>query len=145
MAQTTHVAGTLGDGMTRLRSAEYSAVVIDKLLMEAEPDECETLLQHLGTAIPVPMNLAICSAERVVREVRAALSRREREESLARQAAEDAVRSELKNALTALLLSCELALEVENVPAAAVEKMQAAHELAQELRERLATKDESSP
>jgi len=44
-------------------------------------------LEHLGTSILVPVNLAISGMERLVREVRAALQRRQREEVRARQAA----------------------------------------------------------
>ena len=75
----THVASTLQAAVAKLREQEYLAVVIDQCLMEVEPDEGELMLQHLGSAFPVYVNCAISGIERVVREVRSALSRRVRE------------------------------------------------------------------
>ncbi len=49
----THVASTLQEAGTKLRSQEYSAVIIDQFLLEAEPDGSDQMSQHLGTAIPV--------------------------------------------------------------------------------------------
>jgi hypothetical protein len=91
----------------------------------------------LGTAILVQVNLAISGMERLVREVRAALQRRQREEVRARQAAIGRLHSELNSTITALLLSSELALETAGLPAAAAERLQALHELVKKLRKQL--------
>jgi hypothetical protein len=136
-AESVQVAENLRQAVAHLRSTEYLAVVIDQSLLEAEPEESELVLQHVGTAIPVYMNFAISGVERVVRELRAALNRRKREESIARQSAERNLRSELKGSVTAMLLSCELALQTPNLPSAATEKLRAVHELAKDMRARL--------
>jgi hypothetical protein len=136
-AEIAHVAPTLRQAAALLRAEEYSAVIIDQSLVEAEPDDSEMLLQHIGTAIPVYVNSAISGIERVVRELRAALHRRKREERIARQAAEQALRSELKGTVTALLLSCEMALSVPHLPSSASEKIRAVHDLAREMRAKL--------
>lgn len=136
-SEPVHVAENLRQAVVRLRAEEYRAVVIDQSLLEAEPGESETVLQHIGTAIPVHVNFAISGMERVSREVRAALQRRKREELVARQAAEQALCSELKDSVTAMLLSCELALNVPNLPAPAAEKIHTVHRLARDLRVRL--------
>jgi hypothetical protein len=136
--QPTHAAPTLQEAGSKLREQEYLAVIIDQCLLEAEPDESDQMLQHLGTAIPVYVNFAISGVERVVREIRTALSRRQREEQVARRSAEQAMWSELKESVTALLLSCDLALSVPGVPAPAVDKLRVMHELACQIRERLA-------
>ena len=83
----------------------------------------ETAFEQLGTAILVQVNLAISGMERLVREVRAALQRRQREEPRARQAAVGRLHSELNGTVTALLLSSELALGTSGLPAAAGEKL----------------------
>ncbi len=139
--ESTQVAASLRQAATQLRAEEYSAVVIDQALLEAEPDDGEMLLQHLGTAIPVYVNFAISGIERVVRELRAALCRRKREALVARQAAEQALRSELKGTMTALLLSCELALSVPNLPATAAARIRVVHDLACEMRTRIGITD----
>jgi hypothetical protein len=77
--EPVEVEATLREAATRLRAHEYSAVVIDQSFLEAEPDDSEMVLQHVGTAIPVYINFAVCGMERVVRELRAALHRRKRE------------------------------------------------------------------
>jgi len=114
-------------------------VVLDHYLLEAESREAETALAHLGTAIAVPVNLGISGMERLVREVRAAVQRRQREEARARQAALAKLHSELNGTITALLLSSELALGTLELRPAAAEKLQSIHELVKKLRQQLET------
>jgi hypothetical protein len=133
----TYAVSTLQEAGSKLREQEYSAVIIDQFLLEAEPDDSEQMLQHLGMASPVYVNFAISGIERVLREVRTALSRRQREEQVARRSAEQAIWSELKESVTALLLSCDLALSVPGVPPPAADKLRAMHDLACDIRERL--------
>jgi len=116
-------------------------VVVDQFFVEAEPDESDQMLQHLGGAVPVYVNCAISGVERVVREVRSALSRRQREEQVVRRSAETAMWSELKESVTAMLLSCDLVLARPRVPAPAAEKLRTVHDLACQIRDRLAVSD----
>src|SRR5579859_4012582 len=135
--QETHWAQTLQEGSTRLREQIYSAAVIDQFLLETEPVESDQMIEHLGTAFPVYVNFGVTGMERLVREVRSALHRRKREESAARRSVVEQVSSEMRETLTALLLSCELAMSVPNVPNPAAEKIKAIDNLARELRLRL--------
>ena len=130
-------AQNLQEAATCLREETYSAAVIDQFLLETEPEEGGRMLEHLGTAFPVYINFAVTGMERLVREVRSALHRRKREESVARRAVEDQMRSEMRETLTAMLLSCELAMAVPDIPVPAVEKIRAIDNLARELRVRL--------
>jgi hypothetical protein len=133
----THWAQTLQEAATRLREQTYSAAVIDQFLLETDPAESDQMIEHLGSAFPVYLNFAITGMERLVREVRWALHRRKREEGVARRAVEDQMRSEMRETLTAMLLSCELAMSVPEVPGPAVEKIRVIDSLARELRVRL--------
>jgi hypothetical protein len=135
--QETHWAQSLQQAATRLREQSYSAAVIDQFLLETEPDEGDRMIEHLGTAFPVYLNFAVTGIERLVREVRSALHRREREEGAARRAVAEQMHSEMSETLTAMLLSCELAMCVPNIPNPAVEKIRAIDNLARELRLRL--------
>jgi len=54
-----------------------------------------------------------------------------------RQEVQQALRNELKDTVTAILLSCEMALQVPNLPGAAAIKMRSVCELAQEVRVKL--------
>lgn len=133
--QPTQVASTLQDAAGHLRAKEYSAVIIDQCLVESDPDQSEQVLQHIETAIPVYVNLAVSNSERIVRELRAALSRRRKEGLTARKAAEQLLRSELCDPLTAILLDCELALRLPNVPPAAEDKFRAIDAMARIMAE----------
>jgi hypothetical protein len=136
-AETTQVAATLRQAVTLLRAREYSAVVVDQSVLEVEPDESELVLQHIGLAIPVHVNFAISGTKRIVRDLRGALKRHRQEVLVARQQAEQALRNELKGTVTALLLSCEIALRVPNLPPPAEVKLRTVHELAHEARTKL--------
>jgi hypothetical protein len=136
-SEPVHVAAALRQAATQLRAQEYSAVIADQSLVEAEPEESELVLQHIGTAIPIYVNFAISGIDRIARELRAALQRRKREVLVARQAAEQDLRNELKDTVTALLLSSEIILKLPELPAAAAGRVQTVRELAQDLRGKL--------
>jgi signal transduction histidine kinase len=131
------VANTLARASSLLRVENYLAVVLDQHLLEAEPNEAEATLRHMGTAIAVHVNFAISGVERVVREVRGALQRRRREEISAREAAIATLQSELNGTVTALLLATELTLETPALPPAAVEKLKSIDQLLKTLRNQL--------
>lgn len=133
----THWAQDLRQAATNLREQAYSAVVIDQFLLETEPQEADQLMEHLGTAFPVHVNFAVTNMERLLREVRSTLHRRKREESAARRAVLQQMHSEMRETLTALLLSCELAMSVPDMPPPAAEKIRAIDGFARELRLRL--------
>jgi hypothetical protein len=101
--------------------------------------EGETVLKVMGSAVPVYVNLAITGTTRMVRELRSALQRRKRELLAVRNDAEQTLRHELKDALTALLLSCEMALQVPELPPQAETKMQMVDALAREVSAKLGT------
>jgi hypothetical protein len=136
-AEPVHVTATLPEALAQLQAHEFSAVLLDQLLLGAEPDDAETIFKHMGTAVPVFSNFAISGIERVSRELRSALHRRKRELLAARQDAGQALRSELRGSITALLLSCEMALGVPNLPLLAEAKMRAVNALAKEIRAKL--------
>jgi hypothetical protein len=131
------VADSLRQAATLLRTDSYLAVVLDQFMMETEPDEAETVMRHLGTAMPIHVNLAISGWARLAREVRAAVQRRRREEAAARRSAVTTLQCELNGTVTALLLSCELALGAPGLPTAAAERLESTHQLVKKLRSQL--------
>jgi len=136
-AEPVQVAANLREAVAQLQAHGFSAVVLDQLLLDAEPDEVETIFKHMGTAVPVYSNFAVSGIERVSRELRSAVHRRKRELLMARQEAEQDLRSQLRGTITALLLSCEMALGVPNLPLLAETKMRAVDALAKEMRAKL--------
>lgn len=136
-SEETHVAATSSQALARLRAQEYVAVLIDQAFLETEPVESDMVLQHIGIAVPVHVNFAINNMDRVARELRAALQRHQKEVQRVRREVQHALRNELKGTVTALLLSCELALQVPELPSEAEGKMGSVHRLAQEMRLKL--------
>lgn len=136
-ADPVAVCASLGDAITQLQTQKFSAVVFDQMLLDAEPEEAAVAFKHLEAAVPICVNFAVCGKERVLRELRSALERRKREVMQARRGAEDALRHDLKESVTALLLSCELALQVPELPPAAATRMQAVEALARDVSVKL--------
>jgi hypothetical protein len=139
--QPTDFASTLSEALGLLRSKEYAAVILDQCTLEADPEHGDLLLQHLRTATPIPVNCALAGIERIVREVRAALARREIEVCNARNSAESALRTELREPLTAMLLNCDILLEMPGLSQSAREKLEIVQEMAHRLADRLEVHD----
>lgn len=129
------------EALAALRRREYLAVVIDETLAECDPAAAEKICEQAGLAIPLQINFAISGAARLVRELRAALGRRDREQMVARRAAAAAIESELKTTVAGLLLHSQLALKGGAVPAAVAERLRMVADLAGNLRHQLDTPD----
>ena len=123
--------------MAALRQREFAAVVVDETVTACDPAAAEAIWERSGLAIPVQINFALSGAERLIREIRAALQRREREQLIARRAAAAAVESELKTTLAGLLLQSQLALSSSEAGTPVAERLQMVTTLAGDLRRQL--------
>jgi hypothetical protein len=130
-------SSTIREGAYQLKSQEFTAVVLDQALVDSTTGSMDMMWKHAGAAIVVTVNFAISGADRVVREVKAALRRREKEHSAARRAAEAGLRSELTGPVTGILLSSEIALAQPELPALVANKLRSVHELALQMKQRL--------
>ena len=122
-----------------LRRREYSAVVVDETMAECDPAAAEALWEHSGLAIPLQINFALSGAARVTREIRAALRRREREQTLAHRAAAAAIETELKSTVAGLLLNSQLALSGSEIPPPVADRLRVVADLAGSLRKQLSS------
>lgn len=120
-----------------LRRSEFEAVVVDETLAECDPAATEAIWDRARLAIPLQINFALAGAARLVREIRAGLRRREREQMLARRAAAAAMETEMKSTLAGLLLHSQLALSGNGIPLPVAEKIRKVAELAGSLRQQL--------
>jgi hypothetical protein len=123
--------------LAALRQKEFAAVVIDESLAECDPAGADAIWDRSGLAIPLQINFAVSGAARIVREIRAALHRREREQTKAMQAAAASIENDLKNTVCGLLLQSQLALSHGGVPAEVAEKLRTVVDLAGTLRQQL--------
>jgi hypothetical protein len=125
------------EAVEALRTGVYAAVIVDDALAEGDPRGAEVLWKMAGLAIPMQVNFALTGSARLVRDLRAALARREQEQGAAQRAALRAVESELRDSISGLLLQTQLALR-ENPPSPQLEqRLRLMAELAGNLKQRL--------
>jgi CheY-like chemotaxis protein len=137
LGMEVEVASGRKDALTALRKHEFLAVVMDETLAECDPAAADRICEHAGLAIPLQINFAVSGAARLVREIRAALHRREREQALARRAAAAAIEAELKSTVAGLLLHSQLALSGSEIPAPVADRLRVVADLAGSLRQQL--------
>ncbi len=137
LGMDVEVAAGRKDALAALRRREFLAVVVDETLAECDPAAAERICEHAGLAIPLQINFAVSGAARLIREIRAALHRREREQALARRAAAAAIEAELKTTVAGLLLHSQLALNGSEVPAPVADRLRVVADLAGSLRRQL--------
>ena len=134
LALKVEIAEGRRTALDALRKRAFSAVVVDETLAECDPAAADAIWEHSGQAIPLQINFALSGTTRIVREIRAALSRREREQAVAQLAAREGLGTELRKTVTGLLLQSQLALSQNGIPAAAAEKLRMVADLAGTLR-----------
>ncbi|MGB7265153.1 MAG: hypothetical protein WBC92_06545 [Terracidiphilus sp.] len=137
LGMDVEVAQGRKDALAALRRTEFQAVVVDETLAECDPAAAERICEHAGLAIPLQINFAVSGAARLIREIRAALHRREREQSIARRAAAAAIEADLKTTVAGLLLQSQLALNGSEIPVAVADRLRVVAELASTLRQQL--------
>ncbi len=123
--------------LASLRSHEFTAVVADENLIECTPGSADSLVQRMGAAIPVFVDMACLRMERVAKLVAAACKRREAEYKIAREQAAAELRSELKSEVTGLLISSELVLKTPGHSTETSEKLEGILEIAKRMKVRL--------
>lgn len=139
LGMPVEVAAGRREALACLRKREFRALVIDETLAECDPAAADRICEAAGLAIPLQINFAVSGAARLIREIRSALHRREREQVLARRAAAAAMEAELKSTVAGLLLQSELALNVHEVPPPVADRLRVVADLAGSLGRQLST------
>jgi DNA-binding NtrC family response regulator len=122
-------------GLAALRRAEYSLVLLEESMATVDEQTTNLLYQNAGSAPVLELNFAITGAQRTVRQVRAALTRRAYDQAQARVAITAELHGELNSSLAGLLLESQLALRDASPEQAP--KLRHVVELAGDLRKRL--------
>ncbi len=133
----TQVASSVPQAVAKMQAADYDVLATDQSLLEADFRALDTLLNRCGTAMPLSVNLALHSSERIVREVQVALRRAQEERLVAEQTAGKVLRNELRSEVTGILLNSELVLRHQGLAPEIAEKITAVRELAEKMRSRL--------
>jgi hypothetical protein len=125
------------DALAALRRQSYAIVVLDSSLLEAAAGDLDAVFRYSGLAIPLEINFATSGCGRLVREIRAALSRRQLEQAVAARAAASSLESNLRDTVAGLLLQSQLALAEPSIPPQLADKLKLMAELAGNLRQKL--------
>jgi hypothetical protein len=125
------------DALAMLRQKEFAAVLVDERLAECDPAAADAIWERAGLAIPLQINFAISGVARLIREIRAALRRRERERAVAQRACYEDIRFAMKDALSGLWLHSQLALAEAGVSGPAADNLRVVTDLACTLRQQL--------
>jgi signal transduction histidine kinase len=125
------------EALEALRVGNYAAVIVEDSLAEGDPRGAEVLWKMAGLAIPMQVNFALTGSARLVRDLRAALARREQEQGAAQRAALRAVEAELRNSISGLLLHTQLALRESGPSPRLEQRLRLMAELAGNLKQRL--------
>jgi CheY-like chemotaxis protein len=131
---TVEVAEGRKTALTALRKQEFRVIILDESLAQCDPAAAEAIWEHAGLAIPLQINFALSGAARLIREIRAALHRREREQALAHKAAAVAIEAQVKTTVAGLLLHSQLALSAGEMPSGIADKLRLVADLANSLR-----------
>ncbi len=142
---TVEIAASRATALRLLGWRDYAIVVLDQLLVEADPEGAELICGSAGLAIPLQINFALAGMKRLEREVQAALARRQREQQLAQSAAAASLDAGLKNAVTGLLLESQLALAEPGIPPRIEARLRTLADLAEGLRARLTPRLHDGP
>jgi signal transduction histidine kinase len=125
--------------MTCVRRNEYGVLLLEESLTTADPEAAEILYRNAGGALLIEINFVLSNTERILRQVRNSLARREQDRFHARTAVVSQLTGELNSTLAGLLLQSQLALreaQPELQP-----KLRNIIGLASDLRKRLKTDD----
>ena len=109
-----HILPHRRSALTTVRRKQFDLILIDEGMAASDATTIEQMYQNAGSASLLEINLALSSAERIVRQARAALARRSQEFARVQTAALSQLRSELNATLAGLLLEAQLALREAN-------------------------------
>ena len=141
LEQPVRVVSTLEQAAEELKANSFDAMVLDQSMDEGLPRKADFVFQYLGAAVPVIVNFAIAGTDRIVRAVRTALEQRKSEMQRARKIACSLLGAELEDDLTALLLSCGMALQEPTLAAQAAEHLRKIERIAEQIRRTLLTEE----
>ncbi len=144
LGMEVEVAESRKAALAAMRRREFLVVVVDETMAECDPAAAEKIWEGAGLAIPLQINFALSGTARLIREIRAALHRREREQMLARRAAAAVIEMELKSTVAGLLLNSQLALSSSEASSPMAEKLRLVADLAGSLRQQLSAPLEGS-
>jgi len=109
MNESVQAATSLSRARVLFCSGRFRAIILDECLLQADPAATESLLESCRGACTIFVNMAISGIDRVSRQVKAAARHEEQLQRQSQIVATVALRNELKDTMTGLLLALDLA------------------------------------
>lgn len=137
LGMEVEIATGKGEALEAMRRETYTVVIVEEALAEGDPRGAELMWKMAGFAVPMQVNFAVTGSTRLVRDLRAALSRRDQEHASAERAALTAVESDLRSTVSGLVLHTQLALKETPASPSLEKRLRLMAELAGSLKQRL--------
>ena len=110
------LAATLQQATENLAGSQRRAIVVDEALFDLNPDAAEHFLAHCTEEFPIFIKPAISTAERCLSQVVVGLRRMDLEKQTALRTIQKQVHSQVRDALTTILICGPLALKAPGLP-----------------------------
>ena len=109
MNESVQAATSLSRARVLFRSGRFRAIILDECLLQTDPAAAESFLESCRGACTIFVNMAISGMDRISRQVKAAARHEEQVQRQSQIVATVALRNELKDTMTGLILALDLA------------------------------------
>jgi hypothetical protein len=110
------VVATFQEALSAITTGRFTTVVLDESLMDLDPTQADRFLNRCSDELPIFLRLAITGIPRSVRQVQLAIRRFDREQKKRTASVQHVVDSQVRDALTSILLHSQLALKTPGLP-----------------------------
>jgi hypothetical protein len=114
------VVGTFKEALAAVALSPYKAVILDEGLADLDPKGADHFLERCQDELPIFVKLAITGVVRCVQQVQLAIRRFDREQRIVAISAQCSIGSQLRDALTSVLIHSQLALNTPGMPQDAI-------------------------
>jgi len=143
MSENVQTACSLSRARVLFRSGRFRAIILDECLLQADPGAAEALLESCRGACLIFVNMAISGIDRLSRQVKTAARHEEQLQRQAQILATVALKNELKDTMTGLLLALDLACSRQPPDPSLLQVQKLVHKLSTQLEGGASTTDPS--
>jgi hypothetical protein len=129
MNEDVQTASSLVRARTLFRTGRFRAIILDECLLQTDPAIAESLVDSCRSACSIFVNMAISGIDRIVRQVKTAARHEEQLQRQSQILAIVALKNELKDTMTGLLLALDLACSRQPSDASLLQVQRLVHKL----------------
>ena len=133
MGEDVQTASSLSRARTLFRTGRFRAIILDECLLQADAAAADSLLNDCRNACTIFVNMAISGIDRVARQVKTAARHEEQLQRQSQVLATVALKNELKDTITGLLLALDLACARQPADPSLLQVQKLVHKLSAQL------------